>query len=106
MNAFNAIAEPNRRLLLEAIREEPCTVNTLVKAAGLSQPAVSKHLKVLKAANLVVVRPEGQKRWYELNAAPLTEVDEFLEPYRKFMSDRLDALEDYLDNMDKEQEST
>ncbi len=101
MNAFTAIAEPNRRLLLEAIRREPCTVNTLVEVAGLSQPAVSKHLKVLKEANLVIVRPEGQKRWYELNAQPLVEVDEFLEPYRQFLSNKLDRLEQHLNEMDQ-----
>ncbi|MFT4714697.1 MAG: DNA-binding transcriptional ArsR family regulator [Candidatus Azotimanducaceae bacterium] len=68
----------------------------LVKIAGLSQPAVSKHLKVLKAANLVTVRPDGQKRWYELNAQPLSEVEEFLEPYRQFFSRKLDNLEQHL----------
>jgi DNA-binding transcriptional ArsR family regulator len=101
MDTFSAIVEPNRRLLLEAVRRQPCTVNMLVAVAGLSQPAVSKHLKVLKAANLVVVRPDGQKRWYELNAQPLMEVDKFLEPYRQFLSDKLDNLERHLNNMDQ-----
>jgi DNA-binding transcriptional ArsR family regulator len=101
MDTFSAIVEPNRRLLLEAVRSQPCTVNMLVAVAGLSQPAVSKHLKVLKAANLVVVRPDGQKRWYELNAQPLMEVDKFLEPYRQFLSDKLDNLERHLNNMDQ-----
>jgi DNA-binding transcriptional ArsR family regulator len=101
MDAFSAIVEPNRRLLLEAMRREPCTVNTLVKVAGLSQPAVSKHLKILREANLVIVRPDGQKRWYELNAQPLMEVDEFLEPYRQFLNNKLDALEKHLDEMDQ-----
>ena len=101
MDAFSAIVEPNRRLLLETVRRQPCTVNTLVEVAGLSQPAVSKHLKILKAANLVVVRPDGQKRWYELNAQPLMEIDEFLEPYRQFLSNKLDHLEQHLDEMDQ-----
>ncbi len=101
MDAFSAIVEPNRRLLLETIRRQPCTVNTLVEVAGLSQPAVSKHLKILKAANLVLVRPDGQKRWYELNAQPLMEVDKFLEPYRQFLSNKLDHLEQHLDEMDQ-----
>jgi len=101
MDAFSAIVEPNRRLLLETMRRQPCTVNTLVKVAGLSQPAVSKHLKILKEANLVVVRPDGQKRWYELNAQPLMEVDKFLEPYRQFLSNKLDHLEKHLDEMDQ-----
>ena len=101
MDAFSAIVEPNRRLMLEAMRRGPCTVNALVEVTGLSQPAVSKHLKVLKATNLVVVRPDGQKRWYELNAQPLMEVDEFLEPYRQFLSAKLDRLERHLDEMDQ-----
>ena len=101
MDTFSAIVEPNRRLLLETVRHKPCTVNTLVEVTGLSQPAVSKHLKILKAANLVVVRPDGQRRWYELNAQPLMEVDKFLEPYRQFLSNKLDHLEQHLDEMDQ-----
>ncbi|MEM7097670.1 MAG: metalloregulator ArsR/SmtB family transcription factor [Pseudomonadota bacterium] len=101
MDSFNALVEPNRRRLLEAIRRTPCTVNTLVGELGLSQPAVSKHLKVLKEAGLVVVRPEGQKRWYELNAEPLLEIEHFLEPYRIFFNKKLDALELHLDEMDQ-----
>ncbi len=101
MDAFSAIVEPKRRLLLESMRQQPCTVSMLVDVAGLSQPAVSKHLKVLKAANLVVVRPDGQRRWYELNAQPLMAVDAFLEPYRQYLSDKLDRLEQHLDEMDQ-----
>ncbi len=101
MDAFTAIVEPNRRLLLETVRHRPCTVTELVEVTGLSQPAVSKHLKVLKATNLVVVRPEGQKRWYELNPQPLMEIDAFLEPYRQFLNDKLDRLEQHLDAMDQ-----
>ena len=97
MDAFAALVEPNRRKLLEAVRQRPCTVTMLVELVGLSQPAVSKHLRCLRDAQLVAVRPDGQKRWYELNAQPLAEVAEFLEPYRAFLADRLDALEDHLD---------
>lgn len=99
MDAFIALVEPNRRLLLDAIRARPSTVSMLVEAAGLSQPAVSKHLKVLREADLVTVKPDGQKRWYCLNAAPLRELEEYLEPYRQFLNDRLDNLERYLDRM-------
>ena len=93
MDTFNALAEPNRRRLLEAIRQEPCTVNMLVTRSDLSQPAVSKHLKYLREAKLVVVKPDGQKRWYSLNPNPLKEIEEFLEPYRQLSLNRLDALE-------------
>ena len=97
MDTFNALAEPNRRRLLEAIRQEPCTVNMLVSRSDLSQPAVSKHLKYLREANLVMVKPDGQKRWYALNPIPLEEIEEFLEPYRQLFLNRLDALEQHLD---------
>ena len=97
MDTFTALAEPNRRRLLEAIRQEPCTVNMLVTRSDLSQPAVSKHLKYLREANLVVVKPDGQKRWYSLNPPPLEEIEEFLEPYRQLFLNRLDALEQHLD---------
>ena len=91
MDTFNALAEPNRRRLLDAIRQEPCTVNMLVTRTGLSQPAVSKHLKYLRDANLVMVKPDGQKRWYALNPIPLEEIEEFLEPYRQLFLNRQDV---------------
>jgi len=91
MDTFNALAEPNRRRLLDAIRQEPCTVNRLVTRTGLSQPAVSKHLKYLRDANLVTVKPDGQKRWYALNPTPLEEIEEFLEPYRQLFLNRQDV---------------
>jgi len=94
---FDAIAEPNRRLLLDALRDEPQTVNMLVEAIGMSQPAVSKHLKVLREAGLVTVRPDGQRRWYELTPEPLTELEAWLEPFRRAWSSRLDAFEAHLD---------
>lgn len=105
MDAFGALSEPNRRILLESIREQPCTVGMLVKVAGLSQPAVSKHLKVLKQANLVSVRPDGQKRWYELNAQPLEEIDAFLGPYRRFLGEKLDDLARHLDQIAEEEDN-
>ncbi len=97
MDSFNALAEPNRRRLLEAIRQAPCTVNMLVSRTGLSQPAVSKHLKYLRQTNLVTVKPDGQKRWYALNPTPLEEIEAFLEPYRQLFLNRLDAPEQHLD---------
>ena len=64
---------------------------------GLSQPGTSKHLRVLREAGLVRVRPEAQTRWYELRPEPLAEVDAWLEPYRRLWAGRLDALERHLD---------
>lgn len=93
---FQVLAEPSRRVLLEALLGGEAPVNTLVAFSGLSQPVVSKHLRILREAGLVRVRPEGQRRLYSLRAEPLQGLDEWLEPYRRFWSERLDALEAHL----------
>ncbi len=93
---FAVLAEPNRRQILDLLRERERTVNEIVEHLDLSQPAVSKHLKVLREAGLVEVRQEAQRRWYRLQAKPLVEIEAWLAPYRSFWSDRLDALEAYL----------
>jgi len=98
MDTFVVLAEPTRRSILDALRTEPQTVNALVDSLGLSQPAVSKHLRVLRDANFVAVRPDGQRRWYEVNPTPLAEVAAWLEPYRAMWSERLDQLERHLDD--------
>lgn len=97
MEAFSAVADPNRRRILDEVRDRPHTVNMLVDVLGLSQPAVSKHLKILREAGLVVVRPEGQRRWYKLKPRSLAEIDEWLGPYRQFWANKLDELEQHLD---------
>jgi len=71
--AFAAVAEPSRRRILDLLRERAHTVNELVELVGLSQPGVSKHLRVLREAELVEVRRDAQRRWYELRAEPLGE---------------------------------
>ena len=95
---FAAIAEPARRQILELLRERERSVNELVQRLELSQPGVSKHLRVLREAGLVRVRPDGRRRWYGLRAEPLAELDEWLAPYRRYWADRLDDLERHLDN--------
>jgi DNA-binding transcriptional ArsR family regulator len=97
--AFDVVAEPTRRRILDLLREGDRPVGELVNALGLSQPGVSKHLRVLRDAGLVRVRRQAQQRWYQLDAAPLAEIDEWLAPYRRFWSERLDALERHLDAM-------
>ena len=97
MTAYTALAEPNRRQILDLLREGERSVGDLVARLKLSQPGVSKHLKVLREAGLVEVRPQGKQRWYGLHAQPLSEVDEWLEPYRVYWSGRLDALERHLE---------
>jgi DNA-binding transcriptional ArsR family regulator len=88
-----ALADPNRRTLLELLRERPRAVNELVERTGLSQPGTSKHLKVLREAGLVQVRREAQRRVYALEPGPLAELDVWLAPYRRLWNDSLDALE-------------
>ena len=70
----------------------------LVEGISLSQPGVSKHLRVLRDAGLVEVRIDAQRRWYRVRAEPLAEIDAWLAPYRRFWTDRLDALERHLDD--------
>jgi DNA-binding transcriptional ArsR family regulator len=96
MTAYAALAEPHRRQILDLLRGGERSVNDLVARLKLSQPGVSKHLKVLYQAGLVEIRPEGRRRWYGLRAQPLAEVDAWLAPYRAHWSGHLDALERHL----------
>ena len=98
---FDVVAEPTRRQILDLLRERPRPVGELVELLGISQPGVSKHLRVLREARLVRVRPDAQQRWYEVDPVPLSEIDAWLAPYRAFWVDRLDALERHLDRKDK-----
>jgi DNA-binding transcriptional ArsR family regulator len=97
---FDVVAEPTRRRILDLLRERPRPVGELVELLDISQPGVSKHLKVLRDARLVQVRRDAQQRWYEVDPEPLTEIDQWLEPYRDFWAGRLDALERHLDGED------
>ncbi len=99
--AFGVLAEPARREILELLRERERPVGELVERLALSQPGVSKHLRVLRDAGLVRVRPDGQRRWYGLRAEPLAELDAWLAPYREFWGGRLDALEGHLDEQER-----
>jgi DNA-binding transcriptional ArsR family regulator len=94
---FEAIAEPKRRQILELLRAGERPAGDLVVATGLSQPGVSKHLKLLREAGLVSVRPDGQRRLYRLEPDELAVLDEWLRPFRTFWAERLDALEEHLE---------
>jgi DNA-binding transcriptional ArsR family regulator len=98
MTAYAALAEPHRRQILDLLRDGERSVNDLTARLKISQPGVSKHLRVLRQAGLVDVRPEGRVRWYGLRARPLAEVDAWLEPYRAHWSGRLDALQRHLED--------
>ena len=97
MNIFAAIAEPARKDILDALAVRPRAVNELVALFDLSQPGISRHLKVLREAGLVTVAPRGQTRVYHLDARPLQELDAWLGRYRKFWAEKLDALETFMD---------
>jgi DNA-binding transcriptional ArsR family regulator len=97
--AFDVLAEPNRRRILDLLRVGERPVGDLVDALALSQPAVSKHLRVLRDAGLVEVRSDAQRRLYRVRAEPLRAVDEWLRPYRALWASRLDDLERHLDTM-------
>ena len=99
--AFDVLAEPNRRRILDLLREEERPVGDLVSALHVSQPAVSKHLRVLRDAGFVEVRSDAQRRLYRVRPEPLREIADWLEPYRALWSSRLDDLERHLDAMDR-----
>ena len=90
------LAEPNRRRILDLLLSSERPVGELVKRTALSQPSVSKHLRVLREAGLVDVRSEAQRRVYRVRPEPLREVDEWLTPYRRLWASSLDALEEHL----------
>ena len=97
MTPFEALAEPNRRRILDLLRPGEQPAGVLVDALEISQPGVSKHLKLLREAGLVSVRADGQRRLYRLEPARLAEVDAWLTPYRRAWAERLDALERHLE---------
>ncbi|MDC3962426.1 ArsR/SmtB family transcription factor [Polyangium jinanense] len=99
LSAFEVVAEPNRRRILDLLREGRRPVGELSDRLGLTQPTVSKHLRVLKEARLVDVEQDAQRRLYGLRPEPLVELDAWLAPYRALWSRRLDALERHLDTM-------
>ena len=97
---FEVIAEPQRRRILDALRDGERPVGALVSELGLSQPLVSKHLRILRDAGLVDVRPDGPRRLYALRAEPLQEIEAWLAPFRAAWAARLDDLERHLDDPD------
>jgi DNA-binding transcriptional ArsR family regulator len=97
MDVFEAVAEPNRRALLDALAGGERTAGELVATLpNLTQPTVSRHLKVLREVGLVEVRADAQRRIYALRADGLVEIDDWIQRYRRFWTDHLDALERHL----------
>jgi DNA-binding transcriptional ArsR family regulator len=94
---FDVLAEPSRRRILDQLLDRPQTVGDLVAALSVSQPSVSKHLRVLRDAGVVQARKDAQRRVYELRPEALADVLAWIEPYRRLWAGRLDALERHLD---------
>lgn len=98
---FEVLAEPNRRRILEMLLDDERSVGAIVDALDVSQPAVSKHLRVLRDAGLVEARVDANRRLYRLCPGPLQEIDAWLAPYRDRWEQRLDVLGAHLDAMDE-----
>ncbi|MCA2218820.1 ArsR/SmtB family transcription factor [Jidongwangia harbinensis] len=98
VDALAVLAEPTRRRIVEALRRSDHSVGDLVAALDMSQPAVSKHLKVLREAGVVSARTVAQHRIYTLEPGPFRELDAWLAPYRTLWTRSLDALERHLDS--------
>jgi DNA-binding transcriptional ArsR family regulator len=100
MTIFEVLVEPNRRRILDLLGAAELRVGELVQRLDLSQPAVSKHLRILREAGLVEVRGDAQRRLYSVRPEPLRAIDDWLEPYRHMWATSLDRLEQHLDTMD------
>ena len=100
---FNAVAEPRRRQLIQAMGEQEYSVNELVELLGWNQPSVSKHLGVLKQVGLVEERRAGRQRLYRVNAENLKPIFDWVSPFEKIWSERFDRLDVVLEKLKKEQ---
>src|SRR5215467_5060467 len=98
-SSFAIVAEPNRRAILSLLLASERSVGEIERELGVPQPSVSKHLRVLREAGFVESRIEAQRRLYRLRPEPLKELDAWLDPFRRFWSKHVDALEEHLDRM-------
>jgi DNA-binding transcriptional ArsR family regulator len=100
-SAFGIIAEPSRRAILSLLASSEQSVSEIEQKLGMSQPSVSKHLGVLRKAGFVESRVDAQRRVYRIRPEPLMEVDAWLDDFRRFWSEHVDALGRHLDRMEK-----
>ena len=103
-DAFNAVAEPRRREILDLLAQGERPVNDLVALLGVAQPVVSKHLRVLREVGLVEVRDQGRQRMYRLNGEPLKPIHDWVKNYEQAWNDRFDVLDELLDELTGEEE--
>jgi DNA-binding transcriptional ArsR family regulator len=104
-SAFDIIAEPNRRAILSLLAASQQSVGDIERRLGITQPMVSKHLRVLREAGFVEATVDAQRRLYHLKPGPLREIDTWLEQFRRFWSIHVDALERHLDRMERTREA-
>jgi|SRR5215475_9060641 DNA-binding transcriptional ArsR family regulator len=103
-DAFNALAEPRRRQIVEALANGERPVNELVRAVGLAQPQVSKHLRVLRETGVVDVREQGRQRVYRLNGRALKPIHDWVKSYELMWSDRFEQLDAVLDDLKQKEQ--
>jgi DNA-binding transcriptional ArsR family regulator len=103
-DAFNAVAEPARRKILDYLARGERPVNDVVSALGLTQPQVSKHLRVLREVGVVSVRDEGRQRLYKLNGRQLRPIYDWVKTFEQFWNESFDRLDEYLQKLQKEEE--
>ena len=104
-DAFNAVAEPRRRQILDLLATGELPVNDLVARLGLAQPQVSKHLRVLRQVGLVEVRDDGRQRVYRLNGQPLKPIHDWVRRYERSWSERFDLLDEVLAELKEQEEN-
>jgi DNA-binding transcriptional ArsR family regulator len=104
-DAFNAVAEPRRRQILDVLAGGERPVNDLVALLGLAQPHVSKHLRVLREVGLVEVRDEGRRRIYRLNGQPLKPIHDWVKDYERLWNERFEALDELLEELKPKEEA-
>jgi DNA-binding transcriptional ArsR family regulator len=102
-DAFNAVAEPRRRQILDLLAGRERTVTELVEALGTAQPLVSKHLRVLREVGLVTAREDGRRRLYRLDARPLKPIHDWVSAYQRAWAERFELLDDVLTELKEEQ---
>jgi DNA-binding transcriptional ArsR family regulator len=103
-DAFNAVAEPRRRELLDVLADGEMAVNDLVARLGLTQPQVSKHLRVLREVGVVQVRGDGRQRLYRLNGSGLKPIHDWIKEYERTWSERFDAMDAVLEDLKRQEE--
>ncbi|HKC67436.1 MAG TPA: metalloregulator ArsR/SmtB family transcription factor [Bacteroidia bacterium] len=98
-DVFQAIADPNRRAIISLLAQKKLTLNGVAEQFNISRPAISKHIKILTECGLITINPQGRERYCEAKFEKLNEVSEWVEQYRKFWTTKLDALENYLNEL-------